>query len=94
MPWMASDARHSSLVTGHSSSSVMEGMIDLLYELDGELWVADYKTDRITEDDLHAMRDHYRPQVRIYAEAAAQALGVANVRARLIFLRLGRAVEA
>jgi len=92
MPWEASDARHSSLVTRHSS--VMEGMIDLLYELDGELWVADYKTDRITEDDLHAMRDHYRPQVRIYAEAAAQALGVANVRAQLIFLRLGRAVEA
>ena len=29
---------------------VMEGVIDLIYRLDGELWIADYKTDETAEE--------------------------------------------
>ena len=72
---------------------VMEGVIDLLYELDGEIWIADYKTDRMTEEEVARKVEQYRPQVKIYARAAAKALDIEHVRAQLIFLRLGRAVE-
>jgi ATP-dependent helicase/nuclease subunit A len=72
---------------------VMEGTIDLLYRLDGRLWIADYKTDQVGERDLAQRAEQYRPQMEVYRAAAAQALGVAEVGGRLIFVRAGRAVD-
>lgn len=72
---------------------VMEGTVDILYRLDGRLWIADYKTDQVGERDLERRVEQDRPQAEIYREAVARALGEAEVWFRLIFVRAGRAVD-
>jgi ATP-dependent helicase/nuclease subunit A len=71
---------------------LMEGRIDLLYEKDGGLWVADYKTDRIVEAEVAGRMDTYRPQAKAYTDAVRQALGRTPAGFKLIFLRLGKSV--
>ena len=72
--------------------TLMEGRIDLLYEKAGGLWVADYKTDRVTEDEVGGRVESYRSQATVYAEAVRQAFGRAPAGFTLIFLRLGKSV--
>ncbi len=72
--------------------TLMEGRIDLLYEKDGGLWVADYKTDRLAESEVAARLDTYRPQAQAYTEAVRQAVGRTPAGFNLIFLRLGKSV--
>jgi len=80
MPWQSSHC------------SIMEGRIDLIYEQDGALWVADYKTDRLTEADIPERMERYRAQATIYAEAVRRAVGRPLAGVTLIFLRLGISV--
>ena len=72
---------------------VMEGVIDLLYRLDRELWVADYKTDAISADQAAARAEQYRLQSDVYKAAVRQNLGVESVRFHCLFLRCAMAVE-
>ena len=72
---------------------VMEGVIDLLYRLDGELWVADYKTDAISADQAAARAEQYRTQSEIYKFAIRQSLACDSVRFHCLFLRCATAVE-
>jgi ATP-dependent helicase/nuclease subunit A len=72
---------------------VMEGVIDLLYRLDGELWVVDYKTDAISADQAVARAEQYRTQSEVYKVAVQQSLGVESVRFHCLFLRCAMAVE-
>ncbi|MFN0016602.1 MAG: UvrD-helicase domain-containing protein, partial [Saprospiraceae bacterium] len=72
---------------------IMEGVIDLLYEKNGLLYLADYKTDRIKPTELRLGAERYRQQAEIYIEAAKQALGRPVAAFKLIFLRLGEAIE-
>lgn len=55
----------------------------------------DYKTDRITEDELPARVEHYRPQLESYARVVGEQTGLpsGSVRTGLLFLALGRVVE-
>ena len=71
---------------------LMEGRIDLLYKKDGTVWLADYKTDRITEPDAVKRAETYQEQARIYTEAVRHALGHRPAGFKIIFLRLGKAV--
>jgi len=57
------------------------------------LYLADYKTDRIQKDDLAQASELYRHQAEIYSQAARQSLGREVAAFKLIFLRLGEAVE-
>jgi ATP-dependent exoDNAse (exonuclease V) beta subunit len=81
--------------------SVVAGSIDRLVVrrdaggrvVDAE--VLDWKTDRVESDDALASRvAHYRPQLLAYRAAVARLLALpeARVRARLLFVVLGRAV--
>jgi ATP-dependent helicase/nuclease subunit A len=72
---------------------VMEGAIDLIYRLDGELWIADYKTDAISADQAAARAEQYRIQSEIYKAAVRQIMGVETVRFHYLFLRCATAVE-
>ena len=54
---------------------IMEGVIDLIYEKNGLLYLADYKTDRIKRNELRAAAERYRQQAEIYIEAARKSLG-------------------
>jgi ATP-dependent exoDNAse (exonuclease V) beta subunit len=71
----------------------MEGVIDLIYEKHGLLYLADYKTDRIKRNELRAGAERYRQQAEIYIEAARTSLGRQVAAFKLIFLRLGETVE-
>jgi ATP-dependent helicase/nuclease subunit A len=73
--------------------SIMEGVIDVIYERKGLLYLADYKTDRISRADLAMQASRYRRQAEIYTRAACQSLRKDVAAFKLIFLRLGEAVE-
>jgi ATP-dependent helicase/nuclease subunit A len=75
------------------NKQVMEGVIDLIYRLDGELWVADYKTDAISADQAAARAEQYRTQSEVYKVAVQESLGVESVRFHCVFLRCATAVE-
>ncbi len=72
---------------------VMEGVIDLIYEHRGLLYVADYKTDRIELKELGTVAGRYRRQAEIYSRAVRQSLKREVTAFKLIFLRLGETVE-
>ena len=71
---------------------IMEGTIDLIYEYDGLLYLADYKTDRIAGEELTQGAERYRQQARIYSRAARESLQREVAAFKVIFLRLGEAV--
>jgi ATP-dependent helicase/nuclease subunit A len=72
---------------------VMEGVIDVIYERGGLLYLADYKTDRIEKNNLSQAAARYRQQAEIYSQAVRQSLGREPAAFKIIFLRLGEAAE-
>jgi ATP-dependent helicase/nuclease subunit A len=72
---------------------IMEGVIDLVYEHNGMLYLADYKTDRIAREELTQGAERYRRQAHIYSRAARQSLQREVAAFKVIFLRLGEAVS-
>lgn len=80
-------------VMSWNGGQVMEGVIDLLYRLDGQVWIADYKTDAVQPDEAPARAERYRAQNDIYKEAGRRSLGLDSIRFHCLFLRCGVAVE-
>ena len=72
---------------------IMEGVIDLVYERQGQLYVADYKTDQVTDGEINGVMDDYRHQAQVYTEAVRRGLNRDVAAFRLILLRLGRGVD-
>jgi ATP-dependent exoDNAse (exonuclease V) beta subunit len=71
---------------------LVEGVVDLVFEEDGQLVVVDYKSDAIADDQALAQAAHHAPQLQLYGRGLAQAAAV-PVRERLVlFTALGRAV--
>lgn len=75
------------------NGQIMEGVIDLVYEKNDLLYLADYKTDRIAPAELRQGAERYRQQAAIYSQAVKQSLGREVGAFKVIFLRLGEAVE-
>jgi ATP-dependent helicase/nuclease subunit A len=82
IPWSTSESRH----------AVMEGVIDLVYRVNGDVWIADYKTDRITADQMGDRAVEYQLQAQIYTEAVFKCLGLRPKGFQFIFLRTGTVV--
>ena len=60
---------------GDAAVSAVVGVADLIYEKDGRLVVADYKTDAVADDrELSERAESYRPQLELYAHAVEEAL--------------------
>jgi ATP-dependent helicase/nuclease subunit A len=72
---------------------VMEGVIDLIYRLDGGIWIADYKTDAVPSEAAPARAEAYRQQAEIYKAAVQQSVGISSVAFQFIFLRPSVAIE-
>lgn len=55
---------------------LVQGVIDCLYEADGQLILLDYKTDRVAahQGGTEALVEHYRFQLEFYARAIEQIL--------------------
>jgi len=75
------------------NGQIMEGIIDLIYEKSGLLYLADYKTDRISKEQLNEGAARYHQQAEIYTQAVRQSLGREPAAFKIIFLRLGEAIE-
>ena len=75
------------------NGQIMEGVIDLVYEKNGLLYLADYKTDRVDKKNLSEAAARYHQQAEIYSQAVRQSLGREPAGFKIIFLRLGEAVE-
>ena len=90
IPW-PSPTPHPSPLTPHLC--VMHGFIDVVYRLEGQVWIGDYKTDHVREDEMEQRADAYRVQALVYAEAVSRCLGLEKVGCKLVFLRNGRAVQ-
>lgn len=73
---------------------VLEGLIDLLFEEDGEqLVVVDYKTDSIGNSDLQEYIERYNMQAGSYALAVERATGMPVKDVVFLFLRPKREVS-
>jgi ATP-dependent helicase/nuclease subunit A len=71
---------------------IMEGVIDLVYEYNGLLYLADYKTDRIAKSEVTQGAARYRQQAQVYSQAVQQSFQREVMAFKVIFLRLGKAV--
>ena len=72
---------------------IMEGVIDLIYERNGLLYLADYKTDRIAPRELRQGVERYRQQAEIYIQATEKSLQRRVAAFKLIFLRPGETID-
>ena len=61
--------------------------------MQNEIWLLDYKTDRVGEEDWPAKLAAYRPQLALYAKALARIYARPVTRVCLHFLAVGRTVE-
>lgn len=72
---------------------VMNGVIDLIYREGDRLYVADYKTDKISEGEVADRVRGYSLSGEIYMEAVRRSLRQEVSGFKLIFLRLGRGID-
>ncbi|MBI4347491.1 MAG: UvrD-helicase domain-containing protein [Elusimicrobia bacterium] len=72
---------------------VVRGSIDLLYRAGGKLWIADYKTERVSDRELAALVKRHAVQAEVYREAVRRALGK-PCGFKLVFLRTGQVIES
>ena len=87
MPWLYGEQ-----VGVRAQPRVMEGVMDVVYEVAGDVWVGDYKTDRVTASNVVGYAEVYRQQAQVYAQAAAMSLGLDIKGCKLVFLRIGETV--
>ncbi|MGN7414199.1 helicase-exonuclease AddAB subunit AddA [Paenibacillus sp. SAF-068] len=103
--WLHGQAANSAVQTINEDSQIqasienetvlVQGIIDCLYEVEGELVLLDYKTDRVLEHrgGLHELTKNYRFQLDLYGRAIEDILGRKVNRKWLYFFDGGHAVE-
>lgn len=69
------------------------GVIDLVFEEPSGWVIVDYKTDRVTEQELPKAVAHYSPQVQLYADVWTRATGKPVIERGLYFTAPGRYVR-
>lgn len=71
----------------------MEGVIDLIYERRGTLYVADYKTDAVDAAGARSAAERYRVQGEVYGRAVREGLGREVEAFQCLFLRAAVAID-
>jgi ATP-dependent helicase/nuclease subunit A len=71
----------------------VHGVMDVIYRLDGRIWIGDYKTDAVTAKEVPERAERYRVQMMLYKTAAQRSLRMSSVSAQVLFLRCGVGVE-
>lgn len=72
---------------------IMDGVIDLIYQDCSRVFVADYKTDKVSEEDSEERVKEYALSGKIYSEAVQRCLNINVAGFKLIFLRPGKIVS-
>jgi ATP-dependent exoDNAse (exonuclease V) beta subunit len=62
---------------------LVEGVVDLAFEEEGELVVVDYKTDSIAAEQAIHQAAHHAPQLQLYGRGLVQATGM-KLRERIV----------
>jgi ATP-dependent helicase/nuclease subunit A len=83
------DGMQPSAASGMRGRCILEGVLDIVYRLDGRLWIADYKTDRLESGEAEAKAAMYGLQARLYRQAVRSSVGEEPGFA-FIFLRTGQ----
>lgn len=63
---------------------LIQGVIDLFFEENGELVLVDFKTDRVTPDNFKELLEQYRVQIDLYREAL-QKINQQKVKASYLY---------
>jgi ATP-dependent helicase/nuclease subunit A len=71
---------------------VVQGAADLAVLLPGEIWLVDFKTDRLMEAELEERVNQYAPQLQLYAQALGGIYRRPVTRMFLHFLALKKSV--
>ena len=72
---------------------IVHGVMDVIYRLDGRIWIGDYKTDTVTAKDAQERAEHYRTQMTLYKTAVQASVPGSQVSAEVLFLRCGISIE-
>ncbi len=72
--------------TFEDDGTIVEGVIDVLFEDTGKIGIVDFKTDRVPESKLAGKAEEYRPQVETYRRAVTAACGTPPDEVILFFL--------
>ena len=93
----AAEGRHTELpFILHLDDGVLDGVMDVVYRCNGRWRVVDYKTTHVAARDrkkrLEEMRDHYRPQIEVYALAAARMFETDAADAALYLTDIGEEI--
>jgi ATP-dependent helicase/nuclease subunit A len=68
---------------------IVQGVADLVTLLPKEIWLVDFKTDKLKPREVPKRSPIYEPQMKLYARALAQIYGRPVTDCRLYFLRPG-----
>ena len=80
--------------SGSSETIIVQGIIDVFFEEDGEIVLLDYKTDRLSHGCEAKLAERYNAQMGCYAMAVEKAMGKPVKEAVLYSFSLDRAVSA
>ena len=72
---------------------VVQGVADLVVLLPEEIWLVDFKTDRVGVDELREKTKFYEPQLKLYARALAKIYSRPVTSAWLHFLDARKTVK-
>jgi len=72
---------------------LVEGFIDLLFEEEGEIVIADYKTDVLDDETEKRRLEQYKLQAGVYALAVSEIAKKAVKEVVLVFVRSGKEIS-
>ena len=72
---------------------LLQGVVDCAFWEGERLFILDFKTDRVREEEAHARAARYAPQLAAYALALEKVTGVRAAARYLYFIECGRTVS-
>ena len=78
-----------------AAKALLQGVVDLLAEFDDEVWIIDYKTDRVSNfaTEQTMLKRRYDIQMKYYLQAIRDLFPQKRVLAKVYFMRVGEVVE-
>ena len=72
---------------------LLQGVVDIAVIVDNKIYLADFKTDFVTEETLPTLTAEYAHQVNAYKKALERVFGLPVASAQLYFFRLKKLVD-
>jgi len=78
-----------------AAKALLQGVVDLLVEFDDEVWIVDYKTDRVGNSaaEQNFLKRRYDIQMKYYLQAMREIFPQKRIIAKVYFMRVGEFVE-